>query len=309
MGEAARRTGGTGEQAPRRRLPAAQGGPPLLRRLPVFDRSGRFSPLKTTAFLLLAAPALALAWQGARAGFGPRPWIYLNHETGRWAVRFLLVTLALTPLQRLFRAPRLTLIRRQAGLAAAFYTFAHVFCYIADEAYAWGFIAREILLRFYLTLGFAATLMLALLAATSTDGWLARLGRGWRRLHRLVYPALILALWHFLLSLKADAGEALVCSGFAFWLLLWRLLPRARELHPLSLLGLSFASAFFTAGLEALWYASVTRFAWPLVLAANLDPFRYGLRPAGWVLLAGLALVALITASSSKRWGALRPLL
>lgn len=282
---------------------------PLLRRLPFFDRSGRFSPLKTFVLALLLAPALMLSWRGMSEGFGPRPWISLNHETGRYAVRFLLITLALTPLQRLFRAPRLVLIRRQCGLAAAFYTFAHVFFYIADEAYAWGFIAREIASRFYLTLGFAATLILALLAATSTDRWLQRLGRRWRSLHRLVYPALILALWHFLLSLKADASEALISAGFAFWLLLWRLLPRAAELRPAALLGLTLSSALFTAGLEALWYITKTHFAWRRVLLANLSPLRYGLRPADTVLLAGLLLIALLAVRSLEASRTPRPLL
>jgi sulfoxide reductase heme-binding subunit YedZ len=280
-----------------------------LRRLPFFDRSGRFSSLKTAVFLLLLAPAAALLWQGLTEGFGPRPWITLNHQTGRLAVRLLLVTLALTPLQRLFRSPRFALIRRQCGLAAAFYTFAHVFFYCADEAYDWGFIAAEILNRFYLTLGFVSTFILALLAATSTDRWLQRLGRRWRSLHRLVYPALILALWHFLLSLKADVTEAVISAGFAFWLLLWRLLPRRAETHPGALFGLTVAAAVFTAGLETLWYATMTRFAWQRVLLANFFPLRYGVRPADTVLLSGLLLLGLLAARSLEPSRAPRPLL
>ena len=98
--------------------------------------------------------------------------------------------------------------------------------YCIDQKWQLGHVAAEIALRFYLTIGFAALLLLGVLAATSTDGWQKRLGRRWKRLHRLVFVLLPLALFHYFLQSKSDVTDAVFVTGLACWLVLWRLAPK-----------------------------------------------------------------------------------
>lgn len=264
------------------------------RNLPWNDRTGRLSALKLACFAYLLVPAAWIAWQAAFGWLGAKPLTEANHQAGDWAVRFLLLSLAVTPLRAIGGWPKLILIRRQIGLAALFYTLAHVMLYIALEAFDLGKVASEIVLRPYLTIGFAALLGLAVLGATSTDATIARLGSvNWNRLHSIVYWLTILALVHFALQKKIDVSEPALVAGFFVWLMGFRRL-RAFGLGSgtVALALLAVAAALSTVVLEAGWYAAFTGVPWDRVLAANLD-FEFSIRPAWWVLLAGLAVAAL----------------
>lgn len=256
------------------------------------DRAGRLQPLKLGVLLLLLAP-LALV---AQVGLTDPRWLNaMVHESGLWAVRFLFASLALTPLRATLAWPELALVRRMTGVAAACYAGLHLLLYIADMAFDLGKVLSEIWLRVYLTIGFAALLMLLALAATSTDGMVKRLGgRRWQALHRLVYPAAILAAIHFFLQSKLDIREPTIMAGLLLWLLAWRVVNRSggAARSPWVLLALALGAGLATAGLEALvvWWSNGID---PLrVLQANLG-FARGLRPAWWVLAAGVA-VALV---------------
>ncbi len=183
-----------------------------------------------TAGLLAATgvPAAVLAWRAASGGLGAEPVETLTHETGEWALRLLLATLAISPLRRLTGWHELARYRRLLGLAAFAYATLHFSVWLAVEHFFdWALIVEDIVERPYVTVGFAAFLLLVPLAVTSTRGWIRRLGRRWRALHRLVYAAAALAVVHFLWLVKADLREPLV-YGALFALLLAARLPGAR---------------------------------------------------------------------------------
>lgn len=280
--------------------------------MPWLDRSGRFSPLKAAIFAALLAPGLwiALAYLGGR--LEPMPVSQALHQCGLWAIRLLMVSLAVTPLRRLFHWPQLVPARRMIGVAAFAYAAAHFTLYAADQSFALGTVASEIALRFYLTIGFVALLGLAALAATSTDGMLRRLGgRRWRRLHRLVYLIGLLGTIHYFLQSKANVSEATVVAGVFLWLMAYRAvaaLPgeeRALPLWGLAALaaGIAIATALGEAGY--LWLRLGVDPA--RVLAADLV-FKFGPRPAWIVLMVGLAVaaVALLRHSAGRRHRARR---
>jgi len=176
---------------------------------------------------LLLLPALWLLWRTAQHDLGPRPLTELIHQTGLWAFRFLLLSLAVTPLRQMLRYGRLVLVRRMVGVASAVYAAAHLLLYFANHAFVLEKAIREIATSNYLLIGLAALFGLLVLAATSTDGMVRRLGgRRWQNLHRIVYLLAPLALWHFFLQSKADVGEPTLMAGLLLWLLGYRLLRR-----------------------------------------------------------------------------------
>jgi sulfoxide reductase heme-binding subunit YedZ len=136
------------------------------------ERSGRWSPVKIVAFVAALLPALWIAYQAAAEELGARPVTEAIHQAGDWALRFLLITLAITPAQRIFHYPRVTLSRRTLGVASAGYAILHFSLYVLDQHFDFLKVASEIVLRIYLTIG---ALGLAL-ASTSTDAAISRLG-------------------------------------------------------------------------------------------------------------------------------------
>lgn len=265
-------------------------------------RDGRVSPLKLLVFIALWLPLLWLLARGfgAAGGLGPRPYMEVIHRSGDWAVRFWVLSLAITPVRHLFRAAPLLLVRRMVGVAVFAYAALHLGTYIADLSGDLGKALSEIWLRFYLTIGFIAFLGLVALAATSTDAMLRRLGgRAWRWLHRLTYPLAILALWHFGLQSKLEVTEPMVMSGLTLWLLLLRW-PPARTGSGL-LLGVLVA-ALATAGLEAAWYSVRSGAPAAAILSANLMA-DLAPRPAHWVaaLTGVVALLALVGPGRSSQ--------
>lgn len=256
------------------------------------DRAGRFSLLKTCCFLVLVAPALWLGWRATHHMLGPRAMTEALHVTGQWAVRFLIAALALTPLQRLFKLPKLALIRRMLGVGAASWALGHFLLYIASVKYDLGFVASEIVSRYYLTIGFVALLGLAALAATSTDAMISRMGVWWKRLHRAVYAIAVLAILHFFMQSKLDASEATLMAGLFIALMIYRLALRPRQTWgALRLAVVAVAAAALTALAEFAWYGLASGANPWRVLAANLH-LTAGPRPAVIVLAAALALGA-----------------
>jgi sulfoxide reductase heme-binding subunit YedZ len=248
------------------------------------DRSGRFSPLKATALVLQTAPGAYLIWFWAAGMLGARPVTEVIHGTGLWAIRFLVLSLLVSPARAIFAWPRILLIRRQLGLTALFYALAHLVLYALDEKWALLHVVSEIVLRFYLTIGFVALLGLVALGVTSTDGMVRRLGRRWKPLHRLAYPIAALGVFHFFLQSKADVSEATIMAGIFLWLMGWRLLPAGADRAPLPVLALGVAVTAATAGLEYAWFALATRVPPLRPLQAELD-WSFGPHAAGQVLI------------------------
>jgi sulfoxide reductase heme-binding subunit YedZ len=179
---------------------------------------------KPLVFLVCLLPFAAFVLNAIGGGIGPNPVEAVTHFTGDWALRFLLITLAVTPLRRLAGLPRLLGFRRMLGLFAFFYACLHLGAYLwLDQFFAWGAIAEDILERPYITVGFAAFVLMVPLAITSTRGMMRRLGRRWQRLHRLVYPVAVLGVLHYLWLVKADITEPLVYGAVLLALLALRL--------------------------------------------------------------------------------------
>lgn len=188
--------------------------------------STRVRQLKMLVFALCLVPTAVLIYSGFSGALGANPLETITHETGQWALRLLLITLAVTPLREVFGWNRLIQFRRMLGLFAFFYLCLHLSTYVVfDHFFDLRGIVEDVLERPYITLGMSAFLLLLPLAVTSTNGWIRRLGRNWQRLHRLVYLAAIVAVAHFLWLVKADLREPLIYAAILAALLTFRLLP------------------------------------------------------------------------------------
>ena len=188
---------------------------------------------KPLVFLLCLLP---VSWLLAGlAGFpaadlGANPIETIQDTLGIWGLRLLLTTLAVTPLRELLGWPRLLGFRRMLGLYAFFYVSMHfIFYLLVDQSLDWRVLLEDIAKRPFITVGFSALLLLIPLAVTSTKRAMRRLGRRWQRLHRLVYPAAILACTHFYWQVKADIREPLVYVLVLAVLLGWRLYRYRRQ--------------------------------------------------------------------------------
>jgi len=254
------------------------------------DRRGRFSGLRLAACMLAAGPVLWIAGLAAAGGLGAEPFEAAMHRTGEWTLRLLLVTLALTPLRRITGWTRLAGIRRLLGLTVFFYAALHMTLYIGDQGWNLGRAAAEIASRIYLTIGLIAVLGLGLLAATSNDAAIRRLGARWHGLHRIVHLLAALGILHFFMQSKLEATEAALMMGIFLLLEGYRAAHRfgARLGNPLTLAAVAVPAAAATAALEAAWYGTATGIPWQAVLNANLTLTPLP-RPAVWILAVGLA--------------------
>lgn len=169
-------------------------------------RKGRVRLLKAGVWLLCLLPLAWLAWRyflGDGLGVDPVPEV--EHWSGRSALTVLLGALAVTPLRRITGFNDLQKVRRLVGLFAFFYVTLHFLAWLGlDQFFAWRWIGEDIAERPFITVGFAAFVLLVPLAVTSTKGWIRRLGKHWVRLHRLVYASAILGVIHYLWATKAD---------------------------------------------------------------------------------------------------------
>lgn len=266
---------------------------PSIFAVPWRTPAGRFSWLKLVTLILCIAPVPLIEWQWATDNLGARPVHHAMLETGFWAIRFLILCLAVTPARALFDWPRVVMLRRMLGLAAAFYTFAHIVLYAADQDFALGFVLNQMLTVFYLILGTIATVGFIALSLTSTDRAMAAMGRRWKLLHRLIYPIAILSLWHFFLTQKVEIGIAAVPAGLFIFLMLWRTTPPGfrRSIRGVAILAV--ASVALTALGEAAWYALNSGINPWLVLDANFTTAR---TTAAMFVAADLVLLIVIMA-------------
>ena len=270
------------------------------------DRRGRFLPFKASVLVSLCIPGAVYAVWLATGQLGARPVMEAVHGTGLWAVRLFLISLTITPFARALDWPSLLLVRRNVGVAAACYAVAHLSLYIADQNFNILTVISEIALRFYLTIGFITLLVLLALAVTSTDAWVKKLGRNWKRLHRLAYPFAAVALLHFYIQSKLNVSEPVFVSGLFIWLMAWRVLPESwrrdqRAGFTAALYGaLAVLSGLVTALLEFGWYGLATKVNPVRVLYAN-ESIARGLRPAHWVFVVTVSLAAVFVMRRLQR--------
>ena len=287
-------------------------------RMPWRDRHGRLLPIKAVVLGLAFLPGLVNAFWWWAGELGGRPLTELIHATGLWSVRFMLIALAITPFARMFDWSRLLLVRRMVGLTALAYAVLHLTLYIADQKFKLLFVAWEIVLRFYLTIGFVALLGLLALGVTSTDNAVRRLGRRWKQLHRLAYPIAVLGILHYFIQTKANVSEPVFVAGLYVWLMLWRPLPDAWQrpirmrpigmrpigmrpigmhpigMHPVAIyVALAIVTGIATVGLEFAWYGIATSIDPWRVLLANRS-IDFGLRPAHWVFVVAVGVALLL---------------
>jgi methionine sulfoxide reductase heme-binding subunit len=201
--------------------------------------------IKVVVFLIALAPLGMLLWKffGAHpsdmstwgAGLGANPIEAIEHGTGDWTLRFLLITLSITPLRKLLRVPSLIKFRRMLGLFAFFYGCLHFTTYIwLDKFFNLHEMLLDVAKRKYITLGFTAFVLLIPLAVTSTAGWIRRLGgKRWQALHRLIYVSGIAGIIHYLWLVKADIRKPLEYGAILILLLLFRVVnwawPKVRR--------------------------------------------------------------------------------
>jgi methionine sulfoxide reductase heme-binding subunit len=187
-------------------------------------------PAKAVLFVFALVPAAWLAVGLYRGELGANPAETLQLETGIWALRFLLASLAITPLRRLTGWNSVIQVRRMLGLFAFFYATLHLLTYIVlDRFFDFSRVGEDIIKRPYITAGMFAFVLLIPLALTSTKGWIRRLGRKWQLLHRLVYISAAAACLHFLWKVKVMIGEPVYYAGILAVLLGFRLVWRLRQ--------------------------------------------------------------------------------
>jgi sulfoxide reductase heme-binding subunit YedZ len=183
----------------------------------------RIAACKPLVFVLCLLPLAHLAWDAVHGTLGTDPVAQLEHRSGDWALRLLLATLAITPLRRISGWHKAIRFRRMLGLFASFYVSVHLAIYLAiDLGGFWSQLLGEIVKRPYITVGFAAWLLLIPLALTSTQKMMRRLGRRWQPLHRLAYLIALLGVLHYFWLVKADHREP------ALYLAIWIALMCAR---------------------------------------------------------------------------------
>jgi len=185
---------------------------------------------KIVIFLAALVPA-ALLVRGALTGnLGVNPAETIQLQTGRWALKFLLLSLAVTPVRRVTGRNVVIQYRRMLGLFAFFYATLHFAAYWSfDLGFAFGAMVGDVFKRPFITLGFGTFLLLLPLALTSTKGWIRRLGKKWTQLHRLVYLAAILAVIHFAWKVKVFTGDPVLYAAVVAALLLFRILWSLRS--------------------------------------------------------------------------------
>jgi methionine sulfoxide reductase heme-binding subunit len=167
--------------------------------------------LKLLLFAAAWIPAALLAWKAWTGGLGVNPIETVTRETGTWTLRFLMATLAVTPVRRLTGWNDAIRYRRMLGLFAFFYGSLHLATWIGlDLFFAWSLVVADVMKRPYVTVGMAGFLLMVPLALTSTAGMIRRLGgRRWRLLHRLVYLSAAAGVIHYLWLVKADTARPL----------------------------------------------------------------------------------------------------
>jgi sulfoxide reductase heme-binding subunit YedZ len=193
--------------------------------------------LKPAVFLLCLLPFALLIWGAFTANLGANPVEYITHRTGEWTLRFLLLTLCITPLRQLSGWNGAIRFRRMLGLFAFFYGCLHFAIYVLSiQAFNWSAIAVDIAERPYITVGFTGFVLMIPLAITSTKKWIGRLGgKRWQMLHRLIYVSAIAGVLHYLWLVKLDIRFPVRYAIALAILLLFRVWTAVRpRLQPVS---------------------------------------------------------------------------
>jgi sulfoxide reductase heme-binding subunit YedZ len=165
----------------------------------------RLRALQRAALGAALLPAAGLAWGAAAGTLGANPIDKITDTTGTWTLRFLLLTLAVTPVRRLTGWHEIVRFRRMLGLVAFTYASLHLATWVVlDQFFAIGDMLEDVAKRPYITVGLTAFLLMVPLAATSTAAWIRRLGRRWQQLHRLVYVCAALGVLHYLWLVKGE---------------------------------------------------------------------------------------------------------
>ena len=179
---------------------------------------------KPLVFILCLLPMASIVWRIFFGDLGSDPIETITFATGDWTLRFLLITLAVTPFRQWFGLSSLLRFRRMLGLYVFFYVCCHFLVwFIIDHALSFGDMVEDIIDRPYITFGFSALMLLIPLAITSNNAMVRKLGKRWEKLHQLVYVIIILGVLHYLWLTKADYLEPGIYALIAGVLLLQRL--------------------------------------------------------------------------------------
>ncbi|AOZ50533.1 sulfite oxidase heme-binding subunit YedZ [Chromobacterium vaccinii] len=201
----------------------------LRMKLPASAADRRLAIGKVLLFIACLLPLSRAAWI-VLSGEAVNPVEFITRSTGTWTLVWLLATLSMTPLRRLSGQAWPLKCRRMLGLFAFFYASLHFTTYVwLDQFFDWHHILKDIAKRPFITVGFAAIVLMSPLALTSTQGWMRRLKRNWGKLHRLVYPVAILAVTHYWWLVKKDITQPLIYAAALAVLLGLRLWWRARK--------------------------------------------------------------------------------
>lgn len=187
--------------------------------------------VKIPVFILCLTPVLILLWKALHQDLGANPIETITHATGDWTLRFLAITLAVSPLRRLLGLPELIRFRRMLGLFAFFYGCLHFTTYLwLDKFFDMGEIVKDVYKRPFITAGFLGFAAMAPLALTSTAGWIRRMGgKRWQMLHRLIYLSAIAGVVHYYWLVKSDVRKPLLYAGIVAVLLAERLITTFRK--------------------------------------------------------------------------------
>jgi sulfoxide reductase heme-binding subunit YedZ len=180
---------------------------------------------KVFVFLLCLVPLGLLIWRLLTNNLGANPVEFIQHATGDWTLRFLIITLCITPFRKLLNLPDLIRFRRMLGLFAFFYVCLHFLTYLGpDQSFDLAGMWKDVAKRPFITVGFAGFVSLIPLAITSTTGWIRRIGgKRWQMLHRLIYFAAVCGVIHYYWLVKSDVRKPLFYGALVAILLLWRL--------------------------------------------------------------------------------------
>jgi sulfoxide reductase heme-binding subunit YedZ len=180
---------------------------------------------KALVFVLCLGPVAIVGWRACQGDLTANPIEFITHATGDWTLRFLCMTLAITPLRKLLRLPELIRFRRMLGLFAFFYACLHFTTYIwLDKFFDLSEMWKDIAKRRFITVGFLAFVLLIPLALTSTAGWIRRLGgRRWQMLHRAIYISAVAGVIHYYWLVKSAVLRPLTYGALVGLLLAWRL--------------------------------------------------------------------------------------
>jgi len=180
---------------------------------------------KVVVFLFCLVPLEMLVLRAVRGNLTANPIEFITHTTGDWTLRFLVITLAITPLRSILRLPQLIRFRRMFGLFAFFYACLHFSTWIGlDKFFDWTEMWKDVQKRRFITVGFTGFVLMIPLAITSTAGWIRRLGgRRWQMLHRAIYLSAIAGVIHYYWLVKSDVRKPLLYAAMVGMLLAWRL--------------------------------------------------------------------------------------